>query len=148
MQEYFNLEIWELGHSRPELLGGGSEHPEDPEELIYLRVSLEQRPPVDHLGEDGADAPDVKWTGVLGAAKENLTCKTGHSNGSWHFGKAPLDQQLTSGALYHKVTTSCVYTRMGIPKARAKPKSAILMPPFWSIRRFCGFMSLCKTLLW
>ena len=72
MQECFNLEIWELGYSRPELLGGGSEHSEDPEELIYLRVSLEQRPPVDHLGEDGADAPDVQRAGVLGAAKKNL----------------------------------------------------------------------------
>ena len=67
------LEVWELCDSGPEILGGGSEHPEDPEQLIYLRVSLEQRPSVDHLSEDGADAPDVKWTGVLGAAKENLT---------------------------------------------------------------------------
>ena len=75
MQEYFNLEIWELGYSRPELLGGGSEHSEDPEQLIYLRVSLEQRPSVDHLGEDGADAPDVNRTGVLGAAKKNLKSK-------------------------------------------------------------------------
>ena len=55
---------------------------------------------------------------------------------------------LTSGALYHRVTTSWVYTLTGIPKARASPKSAILMQPFLSIRRFCGFMSLWRTLLW
>ena len=72
MKEYFNLKVWELGYSRPELLGGGSEHSEDPEQLIYLGVSLEQRPPVDHLGEDGAHAPDVKRAGVLRAAEENL----------------------------------------------------------------------------
>ena len=59
-----------------------------------------------------------------------------------------MSQCLTSGALYQSVTTSCVYTRMGIPNARARPKSAILMPPFLSIRRFWGFMSLWRTLLW
>ena len=32
----------------------------------------------------------------------------------------------TSGARYHSVTTSCVYERTGIPKARARPKSASL----------------------
>ena len=73
MKEYFNLEVWELGYSRPELLGGGSEHPEDPEQLIYLRVSLEQRLFIDHLGVDNADAPDVKRTGIPRASQENLT---------------------------------------------------------------------------
>ena len=35
-----------------------------------------------------------------------------------------LDPSKTSGARYHKVTTSCVYDRTGIPKALARPKSA------------------------
>lgn len=33
----------------------------------------------------------------------------------------------TSGALYHSVTISCVYTRTGMPKARPNPKSATFL---------------------
>lgn len=43
--------------------------------------------------------------------------------------------------------TSWVYTRTGIPKARANPKSASLITPLSSIKRFWGFKSLCRTLL-
>lgn len=50
-----------------------------------------------------------------------------------------------SGARYQRVTTSWVYVRTGIPNARASPKSASLMQPRLSIRRFCGFRSLCST---
>ena len=35
------------------------------------------------------------------------------------------DPNKTSGGLYHKVTTSCVYPLTGIPEALARPKSAI-----------------------
>lgn len=41
-----------------------------------------------------------------------------------------------SGALYHKVTTSCVYTLTGIPNALPRPKSATLMTPVLSINKF------------
>lgn len=46
-----------------------------------------------------------------------------------------------SGALYHKVTTSCVYTLTGIPNALPSPKSATLINPDLSINKFCGFRS-------
>ena len=68
----FYLEVWQLSHAGPELLGRGPQHPEDPEQLVNLGVALEQRPPVDHLGEDGSDAPNVDGAGVLWAAEENL----------------------------------------------------------------------------
>ena len=48
----------------------------------------------------------------------------------------------TSGALYHRVSISWVNVLIGIPKARANPKSAILRFPDRSTSRFCGFKSL------
>ena len=66
------LEVWQLSNAGPEILGGSPQHPEDPEQLVNLGVALEQRPPVDHLGEDGSDAPNVDRAGVLWAAEENL----------------------------------------------------------------------------
>jgi len=41
-----------------------------------------------------------------------------------------------SGALYHKVSTSWVRVLIGIPKALARPKSAILIFPLLSIKTF------------
>lgn len=35
-----------------------------------------------------------------------------------------VEYKRISGALYHNVTTSCVYTLTGTPKARPRPKSA------------------------
>uniref|UniRef100_H2XTK2 Uncharacterized protein n=1 Tax=Ciona intestinalis TaxID=7719 RepID=H2XTK2_CIOIN len=32
-----------------------------------------------------------------------------------------------------------------MPNARARPKSASLIIPFRSIKRFCGFISRCRT---
>ena len=40
-----------------------------------------------------------------------------------------------------KAFTSCVYALTGIPKALPSPKSASLMAPFASMRRFWGFRS-------
>ena len=37
--------------------------------------------------------------------------------------------------------TSCVYVRIGIPNARARPKSANFRLSLWSISKFCGFRS-------
>lgn len=43
----------------------------------------------------------------------------------------------TSGALYHKVSISCVKVQIGIENALAKPKSAIFnIPVFPSISKF------------
>ena len=54
----------------------------------------------------------------------------------------------TSGALYHKVSISCVKVLIGIENAQANPKSAIFIRPlFESIKRFYGFKSLCIILL-
>lgn len=45
--------------------------------------------------------------------------------------------------------TSWVKVLTGKPNARASPKSANLMFPLQSMRRFCGFKSRCRTLwLW
>jgi len=52
-----------------------------------------------------------------------------------------------SGALYHKVSTSCVKVLIGIPNALANPKSANFKVPALSIKRFYGFKSLWITLL-
>ena len=43
-----------------------------PEELINLRVSLEERLFVGHLCEDATNGPDVDRTGVLGGAQQDL----------------------------------------------------------------------------
>ena len=51
-----------------------------------------------------------------------------------------------SGALYQRVTTSCVYDLIGNPKALAKPKSANLIFPLESNSKFCGLISRCRTL--
>lgn len=40
--------------------------------------------------------------------------------------------------------TSCVYVRMGMPNARARPKSASFRLFLLSIRRFCGLRSRCR----
>ena len=61
-----------------------------------------------------------------------------------------LAPKRTSGGRYQRVTTSAEKQRTGMPKARAKPKSAsfswpllLLMSKFW------GFKSRCRTLwLW
>lgn len=53
----------------------------------------------------------------------------------------------TSGARYHNVTTSLENVLTGIPKARAKPKSASFSWPLTLMRRFCGLRSRCSTLL-
>ena len=47
-----------------------------------------------------------------------------------------------SGALYHKVKTSCVKVLIGTPNALANPKSASFIAPFLSISKFCGLRSL------
>jgi hypothetical protein len=47
-----------------------------------------------------------------------------------------LAPRRSSGALYQRVTTSFVYGLIGIPKARARPKSAILSSSFWLRRMF------------
>ena len=39
----FYLEIWESGDPGPDLLRWGSEHAEDSEQLIDLRIALENR---------------------------------------------------------------------------------------------------------
>ncbi len=41
-----------------------------------------------------------------------------------------------SGARYQRVSTSCVKVLIGTPKALAKPKSASLILPLLSIKRF------------
>ena len=56
-----------------------------------------------------------------------------------------LSPSRISGARYHSVTTSCVCVRTGMPKARARPKSASLSAPLRSMRRFCGLRSRCST---
>ena len=56
------------------------------------------------------------------------------------------DPRRTSGALYHNVTTSLEKVLTGIPKARARPKSASLSCPLLLMSRFCGLRSLCNTL--
>ena len=66
------LEVRELRDPGPQVLGGRPQHSEDSEELIDLGVSLEERAPVDHLGVDRADGPDVNGAGVLGTAEQNL----------------------------------------------------------------------------
>ena len=59
-----------------------------------------------------------------------------------------VDPNKTSGGLYHNVTTSCEYVCDGTDFALAKPKSASFNSPISLMRRFCGFTSRCKTLLW
>ena len=41
-----------------------------------------------------------------------------------------------SGALYHNVNISCVNVLIGIPKARARPKSHTFIIPFVSNNKF------------
>lgn len=52
------------------------------------------------------------------------------------------DPNRISGALYHRVTTSCVYGLIGIEKVLARPKSAIFTVPLFSIKIFAVFKSL------
>jgi hypothetical protein len=66
------LVVRELGDARPDLLGGGAEGPEDPEELVDLAVTGEERVLVVHLGKDAADRPDVHGHGVVPGAEEDL----------------------------------------------------------------------------
>ncbi|KYN13785.1 hypothetical protein ALC57_13858 [Trachymyrmex cornetzi] len=58
-----------------------------------------------------------------------------------------VEPKRTSGGLYHKVTTSCEYVCDGTDLALASPKSANLSSPISLINKFCGFTSLCRTLL-
>ena len=47
-----------------------------------------------------------------------------------------------SGARYHKVSTSWVKVLIGTENALARPKSAILIPPFLSTNKLAGLRSL------
>ena len=81
-----HLEVRELCDPRPQVLIGSSQHPEDSEQLVNLRVALckeilqrrrqlphlEKGTPVHHLCKDGANGPDVDRAGVLGRTQENL----------------------------------------------------------------------------
>ena len=84
-----HLEVRELRDPRPQVLIGSSQHPEDSEQLVNLRVSLckdnyssaegrlqqhhlEKGTSVHHLCKDGANGPDVDRAGVLGRAQEYL----------------------------------------------------------------------------
>ena len=81
-----HLEVRELRDPRPQVLIGSSQHPEDSEQLVNLRVALcneilqqhgqlphlEKGTPVHHLCKDGANGPDVDRAGVLGRAQEYL----------------------------------------------------------------------------
>lgn len=52
-----------------------------------------------------------------------------------------------AGSARITLRTSCVYCRTGMPKARARPKSAsFIVLVARSISRFCGFMSRCRML--
>lgn len=53
-------------------MGGVRRVPEDPEELVYLRVAVEERLLGGQLGEDGADAPHVHGRGVARGAQQDL----------------------------------------------------------------------------
>uniref|UniRef100_A0A147BDZ8 Putative secreted protein n=1 Tax=Ixodes ricinus TaxID=34613 RepID=A0A147BDZ8_IXORI len=66
------LVIWQLGHTWPRVLGRSAQRPEDAEELVNLRVAVEERPLVDHLNEDARDAPNVNGGGVAGRAEQYL----------------------------------------------------------------------------
>mmetsp|Transcript_4572 Transcript_4572/g.14810 ORF Transcript_4572/g.14810 Transcript_4572/m.14810 type:complete len:294 (+) Transcript_4572:800-1681(+) len=56
-----------------------------------------------------------------------------------------LEPMRTSGARYHRVTTSWLYDRTGMPKARASPKSASFSSPVELMSKFCGLRSRCST---
>jgi len=64
-----------------------------------------------------------------------------------------IDPKSISGALYHRVTTSCVYGLIGIENILASPKSQIFKlsvdyaPVMGFINRFWGFRSLCNIRL-
>jgi hypothetical protein len=46
--------------------------PEDPEDLVNLRVSWEEGLPHDHLGKDASHRPHVERGRVVPRAKQNL----------------------------------------------------------------------------
>ena len=75
-----HLEVRQLSDSGPEILSGSFEDSEDPEQLVDLGITLKQRSPVDHLGVDGSDGPDVDGAGVLRRAEQNLRCPVPESD--------------------------------------------------------------------
>jgi len=98
--------------------------------LIYLTVAHEQGFLLDQLMEDAADGPCIDAQSILLLTQE-------------HFGSSVPNEIMGLRFLsYHSVSISWVNVRIGMLKARAKPKSAILMRFLLSIKIFCGFKSL------
>jgi hypothetical protein len=85
MREAFeSIEIkgfcFHLCDTRPNLLVGSSEHAENTEELVDLRVSGEQGPPHDKLRKDATNRPDVDGCGVVLGSEEDLRRTVPESN--------------------------------------------------------------------
>jgi len=66
------FEVVQLECIRPVIFIRGSEHLEDFENLINLRIAHEKRSPLDHLCKDAARRPQINTQGVSLLAEEDL----------------------------------------------------------------------------
>ena len=92
-----HLEVRQLSDSGPEILSGSFEDSEDPEQLVDLGITLKQRSPVDHLGVDGSNGPDVDGTRILGGSEQNFwsSVPQGHNLVSVHSDLIINDENIT-----------------------------------------------------
>ena len=139
--------------NRPEMVGTGE----------HIRCStdnhLEERPPVHHLGKDGPDWPDVDGAGVLGGTKEHLGSSekkfdifnTLILSYSWQISPVPQRDHLVCVDPHWDSESPGFEQNSSAPREKlvdylANPKSAILIAPFLSIKRFWGLRSLQLSL--
>lgn len=68
----YGLVVGQGRDARPGLLGRRLQHAEDAEQLVDLRVALEQWPLGHHLGKDAGQRPDVDRAGVASRSEKDL----------------------------------------------------------------------------
>lgn len=70
----YGLVIGQGRDAWPGLFGRRLQHTEDAEQLVDLRVALEQGPLGYHFGKDAGERPDVDRAGVACRSEQNLGC--------------------------------------------------------------------------
>lgn len=87
---------------------GAWHQPEDPEELVNLRVSVKQRLLGSKLSKDGAGAPDIDRGGVPGRTQKDLGSSVPQGHHLEHRGPLALDETSRSYVKGLRIYHVCV----------------------------------------
>ena len=120
---------------RPVFLSWRAKYVENFGKLVEVGSSGKKSAPAQKLCCDAADWPDVDSLIIQELCSFDLNLPVLY----W---RAP---NMSSGHLYHLVTTWCVSSRLGEPNAFARPKSPSFTTPWMSISKLSGLRSRWST---